>query len=70
MRLHIRINNNNYYDIGLRNGCKTDKLTRRFGEYQPKYLEDFIEKYNKKKINIISYGDLFSEKEAIDKLLE
>jgi len=70
MRLHLRIENNDYYDIGLRGIATTTKWTRRFGEDQPQYLEDFIKVFGKEKIKIISYGSLEGDKEKILKLLE
>ena len=70
MRLHLRVINKNYYDIGLRKGNEIlSKTTERFGETQPRYLEDFIEAYGKGKIVVIDYGSLFYEKEYIDGIL-
>ena len=69
MRLHIRVGNEHYYDIGLRNKAEDSELTQRFGEWQPKYLEDFINRYGKKRIEILSYGDLIEKRNDIDKLL-
>ena len=70
MRMTIKIESKYYYDIGLRgNDYYTSKFTRTFGEDHPKYLEDFIEFYGKKKIRIISYGSLKENKKMIDKML-
>jgi len=69
MRLHIRVNDIDYYDIGLRGGCTTDEYTMRFGELQPKYLEDFIKRYGQKRIRIITYGSLINKRDEIDKML-
>jgi len=41
-----------------------------FGEHHPRFLEDFIKKYGKNKIKILSYGCLSDEKEYIDNLLK
>ena len=62
MRLTIFVKGKGfYYDVGLRNingNQKLSKIVWRAGEKQPRFLEDFIEKYGKDKINIISYGSL------------
>lgn len=70
MRMMIRIEGRYYYDIGLRGpNERNQKFSRRFGELQPKYLEDFIELYGTNKIEIISYGKLREKKQEIDELL-
>lgn len=71
LRLFIMVNDKFYYDIGLRKDNYTlSKTTERFGELSPRYLEDFIEKFDRKNVHILDYGCLDTEKEYIDKLLE
>jgi hypothetical protein len=69
MRLTIRVKGKFYYDIGLRGSSTLSKKHRVFGEMQPRYLEDFIEKYGKKNIKIISYGDLNNRKDDIKRIM-
>lgn len=74
MRLVIRVKEGRdfyySYDVGLR---RTDnhssKTIERHGEKQPRYFEDFIERYGKDNIQIISYGKLNNETDYINKLL-
>lgn len=71
LRLHIKVGNKYYYDIGLRrDNIKLPKTQWQFGEKCPRYLEDFINKYGKSKIRIIEYGKLLEDKLYIDGLLK
>jgi hypothetical protein len=70
MRLIIKADKQYFYDIGLRNKSKLSKFTSSFGEYHPRYLEDFIERYGKHNIKIVSFGKLKEEKDTILKLFE
>lgn len=71
MRLMIEAKGQYFYDIGLRKDHKKlNRYIRRFGELQPRFLEDFIKMYGKGNIKIISYGKLDNEREYIDSLLE
>lgn len=69
MRLWILADNKFYYDIGLRkDDTKLSKTQELFGEMCPRFLEDFIEKYGKKKIKVLDYGTI-EDTEYIDELL-
>lgn len=58
------------YDVGLRrNDNHSSKTIERHGEIQPRYLEDFIDKYGKNNIKIVSYGKLYDETDYINKLI-
>ena len=61
MRLWIEVNGVHYYDVGLRNFDGNQNLSKEiimFGSKQPRFLEDFIEKYDAKNIRIREFGSL------------
>jgi len=65
------VNNKFFYDVGLRrNDTNSPKTKIMFQEECPRFLEDYIEKYGKKNINIIDYGKLIEEKKHIKELLK
>ena len=71
LRIQLQINNKFYYDIGLRkDNYQLSKTVMKFGEKQPRFLEDFIEKYGKNKIKILDYGKLIDDKKYIDNILK
>jgi len=71
MRLVIEIKGKFYYDIGLRGrDTISPKTIERCNDIEPRFLEDFIDKYGKDKINIISYGTYSDEIESINQLLD
>ncbi len=69
-RLHIVVEGIHYYDIGIRGVQQSSRQCERFGELQPKFLEDFIHYYGKKKIRILSYGKLANDFDKINDLLK
>ena len=67
-RLHIYVKSidKHYYDIGLRRDNKQlSRVGFQFGEYHPRFLEDFVQQYGYKNIKIVSLGKLFNEMEYI-----
>lgn len=70
-RLFIMVKGISYYDIGLRKGNNIlSKTSHQMGGDCPRYLEDFIEMYDKRNIEIKGYGKLIDDKEYIDNLLK
>ena len=68
--IYIRSVKENYYDVGLRKyNQNLSKECWRWGKKAPRFLEDFIEYYHKKDIEVRDYGDLIDDKEYIDKIL-
>lgn len=67
LRMQLLVKGKHYYDVGLRGRMGNDKLSKtnwRFGEECPRFLEDFIEKYGKKNVEILSFGDMSLEDKA------
>lgn len=76
IRLIIKAGDHFYYDIGVR--CIEDphnvlsKINnhKQFGEHHPRYLEDFIEFYGKKNVEVMSYGKLKDNADMIQEILQ
>lgn len=74
MRLKIKVKENGrwhyYYDIGLRSeNPQLSKYVYDKGVLRPRFLEDFIEKYGRENVVILSWGKYWRKRRQIANLI-
>ena len=74
LRLTIEVTSTQQWfsDIGLRKDGNEmlSKYIKQGGILQPRFLEDFIEKYGKENIRIANYGKFSHRQQEIDEYIE